>query len=64
MAAHPRNTRLLLRFAWRLAEARSCIELMREMESPSGDALGPLRLRNPHWANEMAHLLKKADWQQ
>ncbi|RWM23558.1 MAG: transcriptional regulator [Mesorhizobium sp.] len=47
-----------------LPEARSCVEPMREMENPSGDALAPLRLRNPHWANEMAHLLKKAGWQQ
>jgi pentatricopeptide repeat protein len=48
----------------RLADAKSCVELMREMENPSGDALAPLRLRNPHWADEMAHLLKKAGWQQ
>jgi TolB-like protein len=47
----------------RLPEAGSCVELMREMENPSGDALAPFRLRNPHWADEMAHLLKKAGWQ-
>ncbi|TJW06909.1 MAG: transcriptional regulator [Mesorhizobium sp.] len=47
----------------RLPEAGSCVELMREIENPSGDALGPLRLRNPHWADEMAHLLRKAGWQ-
>ncbi|MER8767456.1 winged helix-turn-helix domain-containing protein [Mesorhizobium sp. M0960] len=48
----------------RLPEARSCVELMREMENPTGDALAPLRLRNPHWADQMADLLKKAGWQQ
>lgn len=37
---------------------------MREMENPTGDALAPLRLRNPHWADQMADLLKKAGWQQ
>jgi TolB-like protein len=48
----------------RLQEAGSCIEQMRQLEKPSGDALGPLRLRNPHWANELASLLKKAGWQE
>ncbi|WP_370463099.1 winged helix-turn-helix domain-containing tetratricopeptide repeat protein [Mesorhizobium sp.] len=41
----------------RLPEAESCVELMRDMENPAGDALAPLRLRNPHWADEIAHLL-------
>ena len=48
----------------RLQEAGPCIEQMRQLEKPSGDALGPLRLRNPHWADELASLLKKAGWQQ
>lgn len=48
----------------RLQEAGSCIEQMRQLEKPSGDALGPLRSRNPHWVNELASLLKKASWQE
>jgi len=48
----------------RLQEAGPCIEQMRQLEKPSGDALGPLRLRNPHWTNELASLLKKAGWQE
>ena len=43
----------------RLPEARSYVEQMRGMED-AGDALGPLRFRNPHWAEELANLLKKA----
>jgi TolB-like protein len=46
----------------RLAEARSCAEQMRDVENPSGDALEPLRCRNPQWAAEIADLLKKAGW--
>jgi len=48
----------------RLQEAEQCIEQMRQLEEPSGDALGPLRLRNPHWTHELANLLKKAGWQE
>jgi tetratricopeptide (TPR) repeat protein len=47
----------------RLQEARPCVEQMRQLEEPSGDALGPLRLRNPRWVDELASLLKKAGWQ-
>jgi len=43
----------------RLPEARSYVEQMRGMED-SGDALEPLRFRNPHWAQELANLLTKA----
>jgi TolB-like protein len=46
----------------RLPEARLCVEQMRDMENPSRDALEPLRLRNPHWAEELADLLKKTGW--
>jgi TolB-like protein len=45
-------------------EAGWCIEQMHQLEEPSGDALGPLRLRNPHWTNELASLLEKAGWQE
>jgi TolB-like protein len=48
----------------RLQEARPCIEQMRQLEEPSGDALGPLRLRNPHWMNQLASLLEKAGWRE
>ncbi|MGX9180581.1 winged helix-turn-helix domain-containing tetratricopeptide repeat protein [Mesorhizobium sp. BHbdii] len=44
----------------RLPEARSCVEQMRDMDTPSGDAMAPLRLRSPHWAEEIALLLKEA----
>lgn len=44
----------------RLQEAATCIEQMRRMEKPSGDTLGPLRLRNPHWTDELTSLLKKS----
>jgi TolB-like protein len=48
----------------RLQEARPCIEQMRQLEEPSGDALGPLRLRNPHWMDQLASLLEKAGWRE
>ncbi|QRM55241.1 transcriptional regulator [Sinorhizobium sp. BG8] len=43
----------------RLAEARQSRELMSEMENPPGDALEPLRQRNPHWQERLAELLKQ-----
>ena len=49
----------LLCFARPVPEARSYVEHMRGMED-LGDALEPLRFRNPHWAEELANLLKKA----
>jgi TolB-like protein len=45
----------------RLPEARSSFQEMQEMENPPGDALQPLRSRNPHWAEAIADFLKKAD---
>jgi TolB-like protein len=48
----------------RLQEAGSCIEQMRQLEEPSGDALGPLRLRNPHWMDQLTSLLEKAAWRE
>ena len=44
----------------RLQEAARCIEQMRQLEELMGDALGPFRLRNPRWVEELASLLKKA----
>ncbi|MCY1743682.1 winged helix-turn-helix domain-containing protein [Ensifer sp. SL37] len=43
----------------RLAEARSSRALMSEMENASGDALEPLRQRNPHWQERLAELLQQ-----
>ncbi|WP_298370517.1 winged helix-turn-helix domain-containing protein [uncultured Bradyrhizobium sp.] len=48
----------------RLQEAGLCIDQMRQLEELSADALGPLRLRNRHWMDEVASLLKKAGWQE
>jgi tetratricopeptide (TPR) repeat protein len=48
----------------RLQEAGPSIDQLRHLEDPLGDALGPLRLRNPHWRDELANLLKKAGWQE
>jgi TolB-like protein len=48
----------------RLQEVGPCIEQMRQLDKPTGDALGPLRLRNPHWVDELASLLTKAGWQE
>lgn len=45
--------------AGRLAEARSSRALMSEMENASGDALEPLRQRNPHWQERLAELLQQ-----
>ncbi|WP_429806455.1 winged helix-turn-helix domain-containing tetratricopeptide repeat protein [Ensifer sp. B1-9] len=45
--------------AGRLAEARSSCALMSEMENASGDALEPLRQRNPHWQQRLAELLQQ-----
>jgi TolB-like protein/Flp pilus assembly protein TadD len=45
--------------AGRLAEARSSRALMSEMENVSGDALEPLRQRNPHWQKRLAELLQQ-----
>lgn len=45
--------------AGRLAEARSSRALTSEMENASGDALGPLRQRNPHWEERLAGLLQQ-----
>lgn len=41
-------------------EARQCIEEARLLEKPPGDALAPLRQRNPKWAAQIEELLTKA----
>jgi pentatricopeptide repeat protein len=45
-------------------DAEACIKQMRLLEEPSGDALGPLRLLNPHWTGELMSLLKKVGWRE
>lgn len=35
-------------------EARDCRAEMAQLEKPSGDALAPLRLRNPNWAEQLS----------
>lgn len=45
----------------RQQDAGPCIAQMRQLEEPSGDALRPLRSRNPHWMEQLASLLKKVD---
>jgi TolB-like protein len=44
----------------RMDEARQCIEQSRHVAKPQGDALAPLRARNRHWADQIAHMLAKA----
>jgi TolB-like protein len=44
----------------RLAEARSCVEEISEMTEYSGDALEPLRSRNPDWQQKLDELSSKA----
>ena len=47
----------------RAEAARECIEHIARREEPSGDALAPFKLRNPHWIGEMTALLRKVEWQ-
>lgn len=44
----------------RMDDARRCIEQMRHLPTPQGDALAPLRARNPDWAQRIADMLEKA----
>jgi TolB-like protein len=46
----------------RAEAAREYIEQMARAENPLGDALAPLKRRNPHWTKEMTALLRKAGW--
>jgi tetratricopeptide (TPR) repeat protein len=41
--------------------ARQCIAQMTRLEQSSGDVLASLKRRNPHWRQEMAALLRKAE---
>jgi TolB-like protein len=42
--------------------ARECVERMAKVEDPLGDALAPLKRRNPQWIKAMSALLRKAGW--
>lgn len=44
----------------RAQEARLCLDEMRGFERSSGDAIQPMRLRNPEWAEQMARWLTDA----
>jgi tetratricopeptide (TPR) repeat protein len=46
----------------RAEAARACVEEMARVDDPLGDALAPLKRRNPHWTKEMTALLRKAGW--
>ena len=48
----------------RTVEAQSCVVQMRDLDTPPGDTLGPLRLRNPQWADSISSLLKVAGWRE
>jgi TolB-like protein len=41
-------------------EARDCRAEMAQLEKPSGDALAPLRLRNPNWAEQLSNWVSRA----
>jgi TolB-like protein len=44
----------------RAEEAQACVTQLRKLERPRGDTLGPLRSRNPQWAQQMENLLRRA----
>jgi TolB-like protein len=44
----------------RVEEAQSCVMQIRKLARPPGDTLGPVRLRNPHWVDQLERLLKRA----
>ena len=41
-------------------DARRCAEQMRQLEKPESDVLEQLKIRNPHWAEEIARALHSA----
>ena len=41
-------------------DAQACVMQMRKLVKPPGDTLGPLRSRNPQWAQQMESLLRSA----
>jgi predicted Zn-dependent protease len=44
----------------RMAEAQACVAEMYRLDKSPGDALAPLRARNPQWAGHMESLLESA----
>lgn len=47
----------------RIGDARDTVEVMRALEPGSGDALAPLRRRNPRWADQLTGWLRQAGWE-
>jgi TolB-like protein len=43
----------------RVEEAQLCVLQVRKLAKPPGDTLGPMRLRNPHWADQLETLLER-----
>ena len=43
-------------------DAHRCVIQMTRLTRPAGDALSPLKERNPDWRGRMADLLRKAGW--
>jgi TolB-like protein len=43
-------------------DARRCVRQMAQLQRPSGDALAPLKERNPQWRDQMVDLLRRAGW--
>jgi TolB-like protein/Flp pilus assembly protein TadD len=43
-----------------LHAARATVDQMVKLDKPPGDVFGPLRRRNPHWAEELIALVRKA----
>jgi TolB-like protein len=39
--------------------AHDCVTQMATLDRPAGDALGPLKIRNPHWVEEIERLLRE-----
>jgi TolB-like protein len=44
-------------------EARRCADKMEQLATPDSDVLEQLRIRNPHWAHEIAEALRAAKYQ-
>ena len=40
--------------------AHECVTQMATLDEPAGDALGPLKVRNPHWVEQIERLLRDA----
>jgi predicted Zn-dependent protease len=41
-------------------DTRRCADQMRQLEKPESDVLEQLKIRNPHWADEIARALRSA----